>query len=141
MTDKTLITSPSAPPAGPYSPGLAAGEWVFLAGQTSAGETIEDRAEDTVGKIAALLAAAGCALADVVSCLVHLADLSDFERFNATYEPHFPEPRPVRTTVGASLLGGALMEITAVAPAVPVSRLTHPADSPCQDLEAGGPGP
>jgi 2-iminobutanoate/2-iminopropanoate deaminase len=50
-----------------------------------------------------------------VSCLVHLADLADFERFNAVYERYFPEPRPVRTTVGAALLGGALVELTAIA--------------------------
>lgn len=115
MTDKTLITSPSAPPGGPYSPGLAVGEWVFLAGQTGHGETIEDQTASTLDKVAALLDAAGCGPADVVSCLVHLADLSDFERFNAVYERHFPEPRPVRTTVGAALLGGAKVEITAIA--------------------------
>lgn len=115
MTDKTPVTSPSAPPAGPYSPGLAVGEWVFLAGQTGPRETIEDQAESALGKVAALLGAAGCAPANVVSCLVHLADLSDFQRFNTVYERHFPEPRPVRTTVGAALLGGAKVEITAVA--------------------------
>jgi 2-iminobutanoate/2-iminopropanoate deaminase len=115
MTDKTPVASPSAPPAGPYTPGLAVGEWVFLAGQTGSGDTIEEQARDSLSKIDALLAAAGCAPADVVSCLVHLADLPDFQRFNAVYERHFPEPRPVRTTVGASLLGGALVEITAIA--------------------------
>jgi 2-iminobutanoate/2-iminopropanoate deaminase len=115
MTNKTLVTSSSAPAAGPYSPGLAVGEWVFLAGQTGSGETIEAQAEDALGKIAALLGAAGCTFADVVSCLVHLADLEDFERFNGVYERHFPEPRPVRTTVGAALLGDAKVEITAVA--------------------------
>jgi 2-iminobutanoate/2-iminopropanoate deaminase len=121
MTDKTQVTSPSAPPAGPYSPGLAAGEWVFLAGQTGPGETIEDQTENTLGKVAALLGSAGCTPADVVSCLVHLADLADFARFNAVYERHFPQPRPVRTTVGAALLGGAMVEITAVA-----RRPAHP---------------
>lgn len=115
MTNKVLITSPSAPPAGPYSPALAAGEWVFLAGQTGAGQTIEDQTSSVLGKVAALLAEAGSTPADVVSCLVHLADLADFDRFNAVYERHFPEPRPVRTTVGAALLGGAKVEITAVA--------------------------
>jgi 2-iminobutanoate/2-iminopropanoate deaminase len=115
MTDKTPVTSPSAPPAGPYTPGLVAGEWVFLAGQTGSGGTIEEQVTDALGKIDALLAAAGCAPADVVSCLVHLADLADFERFNAVYERYFPEPRPVRTTVGAALLGGALVELTAIA--------------------------
>jgi 2-iminobutanoate/2-iminopropanoate deaminase len=115
MTNKVPFTSPSAPPAGPYSPALAAGEWVFLAGQTGPGETIEDQTSSALGKIAALLGAAGCTTADVVSCLVHLSDLADFQRFNAVYEKHFPEPRPVRTTVGAALLGGAKVEITAVA--------------------------
>ena len=115
MTTKVPFTSPSAPPAGPYSPALAAGEWLFLAGQTGPGETIEDQTSSTLGKIAALLGAAGCTTADVVSCLVHLSDLSDFQRFNAVYERHFPEPRPVRTTVAAALLGGARVEITAVA--------------------------
>lgn len=115
MTSKMPVTSPSAPPQGPYSPALVVGEWVFLAGQAAFGETIEEQAENTLGKIAALLDAAGCTTADVVSCLVHLADLGDFRRFNAVYETHFPEPRPVRTTVGAALLGGARVEITVVA--------------------------
>jgi 2-iminobutanoate/2-iminopropanoate deaminase len=115
MTNKVTVSSPSAPPAGPYSPALAVGEWLFLAGQTGSGETIEDEAESALGKVAVLLGAGGCTPADVVSCLVHLADLTEFERFNAVYERHFPEPRPVRTTVGAALLGGARVEITAVA--------------------------
>ena len=113
MTDKVAVASPSAPPGGPYSPGLVVGEWVFLAGQVGAGSTIEEQARDALSKVNALLAAAGAAPADVVSCLVHLADLADFERFNAVYERHFAEPRPVRTTVGAALLDGALVEITA----------------------------
>ncbi len=115
MTDKVPVALPAAPPGGPYSPGLVVGEWVFLAGQTGAGSTIEEQATDALGKVGALLAAAGTGLADVVSCLVHLADLADFERFNAVYEQHFAEPRPVRTTVGAALLGGAVVEITATA--------------------------
>jgi 2-iminobutanoate/2-iminopropanoate deaminase len=118
---KTVITSASAPPAGPYSPGLAVGEWVFLAGQVGHGETIEEQTADALGRIADLLDQAGCTLDDVVSCLVHLADLSMFNRYNATYERHFSEPRPVRTTVGASLLGDAQIEITVIARRPPAS--------------------
>src|SRR5487761_1131877 len=113
--DKILITSASAPPGGPYSPGLAVGDWGFLAGQVGAGDTIEEQATDALRKVASLLGEAGSTLGDVVSCLVHLSDLSVFQRFNAVYEQHFPEPRPVRTTVGAALLGGALIEITVIA--------------------------
>jgi 2-iminobutanoate/2-iminopropanoate deaminase len=115
VTDKTLITSASAPPGGPYSPGLAVGGWVFLAGQMGAGETIEDQTSDALRKITTLLGEAGCTIEDVVSCQAHLSDLAAFQRFNAVYEKHFPEPRPVRTTVGAALLGGGLVELTVIA--------------------------
>jgi 2-iminobutanoate/2-iminopropanoate deaminase len=122
--DAAVITSDSIPaPAGPFSPALKVGEWLFLSGQGGfdpktgrlAGGTIEEQTEQTLRNISALLGAAGCRLSHVVSCLVHLSDLSLFSRFNATYEKHFQEPRPVRTTVGASLVLGMLVEITVVA--------------------------
>jgi len=113
--ERTVITSESAPAGGPYSPGLDVGDTVYLAGQTGEGETIEEQTEVALARVSALLAGAGCSPADVVSCLVHLTDLSHFDRYNAVYQRHFPEPRPVRTTVGAPLLGGAMIEVTAVA--------------------------
>ena len=109
------ITSAAAPVYGPYSTGLKAGEWIFLAGQVGEGDTIEEQTEDVFKRIGALLGEAGGSVGDIVSCLVHLSDQSLVQRFNAAYERHLPEPRPVRTTVGAALLGGALVEITAVA--------------------------
>ena len=39
------------------------------------------------------------------------------------YERLFPEPRPVRTTVGAALLGGALVEVTVIAHRTDLSRM------------------
>ena len=119
----TLVTSPDAPkPAGPYSPALQFGDWVLLAGQGGAdpvtgklGETIEEQTEQTLRNIATLLEAAGCTLDDVVSSLVHLSDLSHFARYNEVYGAHFSDPKPVRTTVGAELLHGMLVEITVTA--------------------------
>jgi enamine deaminase RidA (YjgF/YER057c/UK114 family) len=106
----------------PFSPARTAGGFVFLSGQGGfdetgalAGDSIAAQTEQTIRNIVALLAEHGCTLADVVSCLVHLADLDDFARFNEIYAARFPEPRPVRTTVGAKLVSGMLVEITAVA--------------------------
>ena len=118
-----VITSPAAPaPAGPYSPGLQLGDWVLLAGQGGSdpetgqlGATIEEQTEQTLRNIAVLLEAAGCTLDDVVSSLVHLSDLSLFYRYNEVYGRHFSDPKPVRTTVGAELLYGMLIEITVTA--------------------------
>ena len=45
----------------------------------------------------------------------YLADLGDFEAFNAVYREYFQEPYPARTTVGVSLPGGILVEIEASA--------------------------
>jgi 2-iminobutanoate/2-iminopropanoate deaminase len=123
MTPPELITSPDAPPpAGPYSPALRIGEWVFLAGQGGTdpatgklGDTIEEQTEQTLRNVAVLLEAAGCTLDDVVSSLVHLTDLSLFPRYNEVYGRHFGDPKPVRTTVGAELLHGMLIEITVTA--------------------------
>jgi 2-iminobutanoate/2-iminopropanoate deaminase len=118
-----LITSSAAPPpGGPYSPALRVGDWVLLAGQGGAdpatgklGETIEEQTEQTLRNISVLLEAAGCTLDDVVSSVVHLSDLSLFPRYNEVYGRHFGDPKPVRTTVGAALLHGMLIEITVTA--------------------------
>jgi 2-iminobutanoate/2-iminopropanoate deaminase len=107
----------------PFSPTRAVGGWVFLSGQGGfvpesgelAGDSIDEQTEQTLRNVAALLEQHDCTLANVVSCLVHLSDLSHFRRFNEIYAAHFPEPRPVRTTVGAPLVSGMLVEITVVA--------------------------
>lgn len=107
----------------PFSPTRTIDGVVFLSGQGGflpgsgelAGHSIEEQTAQTIRNIAALLAQHDCTLANVVSCLVHLSDLNDFPRFNEIYATHFPEPRPVRTTVGASLVHGMLVEITVVA--------------------------
>lgn len=76
---------------------------------------IDEQTEQTLRNVATLLGQHDCTLANVVSCLVHLSELNDFARFNKIYAAHFPEPRPVRTTVGAALVNGMLVEITVVA--------------------------
>ena len=121
---KTLISSESSPPAaGPYSPALSVGGWIFLSGQggfdPETGNVISDdiveQTEQTFRNIEVLLEAAGSSLDDVVSCLVHLTDLSQFPAVNAIYEQKFTGVKPVRTTVRADLVAGLLVEITVVA--------------------------
>lgn len=121
---KTLISSEDIPtPVGPYSPGLTVGEWIFLSGQGGfepetgklISDDIEEQTEQVFRNIEALLEGAGASLDDAVSCLVHLADLSQFAAFNAIYEKKFAGTKPVRTTVRADLVAGMLVEITVVA--------------------------
>ena len=106
----------------PFSPALRVGDWVFLSGQGGfdsdgmlVGETIEEQTDATFANIERLLRVAGCELSDVVTVMVHLTDLGNFERYNAAYERHFSDPKPTRTTVEAKLLPGLLVEITVTA--------------------------
>jgi len=121
---KALISSDKVPsPGGPYSPGVTVGEWIFLSGQggfdPNTGKVVSDelveQTEQTFDNIQTVLEAAGAALDDVISCLVHLVDLADFPAFNAVYEQKFTGVKPVRTTVRADLVAGLLVEITVVA--------------------------
>jgi reactive intermediate/imine deaminase len=108
-------------PGGPYSQGIIAGPFVFVAGQGPADpatrqvpEGIEAQTHQTLRNVAAILRGAGCSMDDVVKVTAHLADLDDFAAYNRVYEQHFSEPRPVRTTVG-SQLNKILVEIDVIA--------------------------
>src|SRR6185437_6623079 len=100
---KQVISSEKVPPPiGPFSPGLVVGDWVFLSGQgafdpVSNSITTSDfaaQADQTLRNVETLLEAAGCTMDDVVSCMVHLADLDDYSAFNAIYKQYFRDPKP-----------------------------------------------
>jgi 2-iminobutanoate/2-iminopropanoate deaminase len=122
---KQLVNAAGAPaPVGPYSPGLIAGDLIFLSGQggfdPATGQLVSDdiagQTAQVFRNIEALLRSAGAGLADVVSCLVHITDLALFDEFNAAYARHFPGPaKPVRTTVRADLVASMLVEVTVIA--------------------------
>jgi 2-iminobutanoate/2-iminopropanoate deaminase len=109
-------------PAGAYSPGIVAeGRLVFVSGQgpfrdgVITGSTIAEQTALALENLMAVLREAGAGPADVVRCGVFLADITDFAAMNEVYASHFPEPLPARTTVGASLPAGMLVEIDCVA--------------------------
>jgi 2-iminobutanoate/2-iminopropanoate deaminase len=108
-------------PSAPYSPAVVAGDLVWTAGQVALADGaivsggIDAQTRQTLANVAACLDAAGCSMDDVVKVTVFLSDLGDFNAFNEEYRRHFSEPYPARTTVGAALPAGLLVEIEAVA--------------------------
>jgi 2-iminobutanoate/2-iminopropanoate deaminase len=122
MPKQQLTTTSGASPAGAYSQGIRAGDFVFVSGQGPldpatgqiVGETIEEQTERTLENVKAILEAGGATLADVVKATVHLSDLSLFPRYNEVYARFFPDPKPARTTVGSALLG-IMVEIDVIA--------------------------
>ena len=80
------------------------------------GGGIAEQTEQTFRNIEVLLRAAGASLDDVAPCLVHLADLADFTKFNVVYAGQFSSgTKPVRTTVRADLVADMRVEVTAIA--------------------------
>lgn len=119
------MSTGGAPKAlGPYSQAIAAGGWVFCAGQIgldpATGDLVEGgapaEARRALENLGAVLAAAGCGLGDVVKTTIFLADIGDFAAVNEVYAGFFPEAPPARSTVGvAALPRGSAVEIEAVA--------------------------
>jgi reactive intermediate/imine deaminase len=113
MSDKKNIITPDAPkPAGPYSHAVVAGDFVYLAGQgpfnvagERVGATFDEQVRATLGNLQTIARACGASLADAVRVGVYLSDMAHFAELNQIYTEYFPEPRPVRTTVPAALVG------------------------------------
>ena len=110
-------------PKGAYSPGVRAGDLLFVSGQVPrdprtgalVGEgDVAAQTRQTLANLKGVLAAAGAGLPDVVSVAVHLARVDDWAAFDAVYREVMPRPWPTRTVVGAELRG-ILVEVTAVA--------------------------
>ncbi len=124
MVRQVIATSGAPTPVKPYSQGLkVSGTMVFVAGQVpkhpatgeTVGTTVEEQTERVLENVKAVLEAGGATMADVVKVSVFLTDVSLAEAFDRVYARYFPEPRPVRTTVGAQLGKGFLVEVDAIA--------------------------
>ncbi|QOR71614.1 RidA family protein [Ruania alkalisoli] len=117
-----IISDDLPTPAGPYSHVASHGDTVWTAGfgpmdpaTGAVPEGIEAQTDAVIDNVERALAAAGLTLADVVKVTVHLEHLHEhFAAFNEVYGRRFTGTRPVRTTVGSTLMN-ILVEIDVVA--------------------------
>lgn len=120
-----FIATPHAPAAvGPYSQAVRAGGMVYVSGQLGlvpatgqfAGPDFESQARQTLNNMGAILAAAGCAVTDIVSVDVFVTDLANFKLFNTIYDAFMAGHRPARAAVQVAALPlGGVVEIKCVA--------------------------
>ena len=120
---KKLIQPKDFPTGRPFSPGILAGDTLYIAGQTGSDlktgqipEDFEAEVKQCLENIGLVLKEAGMTFDDAVTVQVYLTDMTLFPRMNNVYTTYFKEPRPARTTVGvAKLVGTARIEVTVTA--------------------------
>ena len=120
---KKIVTTEAPAAIGPYSQGMVFGDMVFSSGQIPvipatgevAGATIAEQAEQSCKNVGAVLAAGGASFETVIKTTCFLANMADFQAFNAVYEKYFVSA-PARSCVAVKdLPKGGLCEVEAIA--------------------------
>ena len=121
---RQIIATEQAPAAiGPYSQAVRAGDTVYFSGQIpldpASGALVDGdiaaQARRVFDNLAAVAAAAGGSLDQVVRVGIYVTDLAHFAQVNAVMADYFQAPYPARSTIEVSALPkGAQVEVDAV---------------------------
>lgn len=125
MSKKEIRHPDKEKSTGAYSSAVEIDGWVYVSGigpvdpktaQPVRG-SVADETRYVLEQMDKILRAAGCTRHDVVKCTAHLADIEDFDQYNATYKEYFKDVAvlPARTTVESVLWNQIKVEIDCVA--------------------------
>ena len=140
--DRRVVFPATAKPVGPYSPGIFAGDFLYVSGQGARGPdgsfaaTFEQQARQCLDNVKAIIEAGGLTMEHVVYSQVYLEDVSQYEVMNRVWTQYFPKNPPARATLGVFKMPiNTPIEVSAVAvrelarkkPVIPPG---YPADFP-----------
>ena len=117
----SISEAPNSP--GLLSQAIIANGFIYVAGQihmTPEGKiiegSVEERLEQVMKNLSAILKAADAVLDDAIKVTVYLTDMSELKEFNAIYPKYFTAPFPAREAVCVKALPlGASLEISLIA--------------------------
>lgn len=119
---RPVIPKSGPPPIGPYTPGLSAGEYLYVSGQGarradgSMPSTFEGHVRQTLENVKAIVEADGLTMDHIVYTQVYLTDVGKFAEMNRVYASYFSKAPPARATLGvAKLPAENQVEVNAVA--------------------------
>jgi aminoacrylate peracid reductase len=124
MPRTPIIPPGSAPPLAPYSPGIKAGNVIYVsgvlaldgAGQVVGAGDVTVQTRHVLDSIKAIVEAGGGTLDDIVYNAIFLKDLADYGKMNAVYGSYFPQQPPARYCIRADLVKPEfLVEISSIA--------------------------
>lgn len=118
---KVIVAKGGAPPVGPYSPGLDAGNYVYVSGQgvrdskSQMPQGIAAQTKQCIENVRVILDAAGLALTDTVAVQLYVDDAKNLPAVQAAYIEAFPHNPARITLVVAKMPTDTTVEITVVA--------------------------
>jgi reactive intermediate/imine deaminase len=120
--EKRVIAPPGPKPVGPYSPGILAGDYLYVSGQggrDAAGTlpaTVEGQTRQTLLNVKSIVEAAGLTMEHVVYSQVYLVDMGQYDVMDRVWKEFFPKAPPARAVLGVHRLPTDIaVEINAVA--------------------------
>ncbi len=112
---KRVITRDTSSNA-PFSPAVAAGDFIYLSGTLARGEGIREQTRGVLSNLGEVLELAGADYTRVAAVTVYLRNTSDFQGMNEIFREYFPSEPPTRTTVQTDLVReDALVEMSMIA--------------------------
>ncbi len=91
----------------PFSPGIIAGDFMYVSGQASVDaqtgaiitDTLEGEVRRSIANLEAILKAGGLSLDHVINIKAYVANEADLAEYNAIYREYFTAPAPTRSTI------------------------------------------
>ena len=103
-----VIAPPGPKPIGPYSPGILAGDFLYVSGQggrDAEGKlpaTIEGQVRQTLQNVKAIVEAAGLTMEHVVYSQVYLDNIAHYDAMDRVWKEVFSKAPPARAVLGVT---------------------------------------
>jgi len=119
---KQVFPAAGPKPAGPYSPGIMAGDYLYVSGQGAGGAdgkfagNPEDRVRQCLKNVQSIVEGAGLTMEHIVYAQVYLHESVPYEAMNKVWREVFASNPPARSTLGVYRMPTeTTVEVTAVA--------------------------
>jgi 2-iminobutanoate/2-iminopropanoate deaminase len=103
---KAIVPAGGPPPVGPYTPGIMAGEFLYVSGQGARGpdgtipSTFEEQATNCLNNVRKIVEAAGLTMEHIVYTQIYFKDISNYPKLDPILLKYFPRNPPARATLG-----------------------------------------
>lgn len=104
--ERKQIFPAGAKPVGPYSPGIMAGDYLYVSGQGARdasgkfADSAEERVRQTFKNVQSIVEAAGLTMEHIVYTQVYLHESTPYDVMNKVWREVFPSNPPARATLG-----------------------------------------